>query len=203
MKLNFSGYFNIKTVFLILFASLNPGLAIYAGDNDGLASTIKLEAKVSNNLNHNLLDRYWDPGYGAELLAEFPFYTGVVQAGFSIRDYKGLKNEYPSFTGTFLYICMGGEIKLPLKFELFGGIKAGYFLMTFDDDTLTSYQKFESELMAGANFRLSYPVTDNIYLSVSSDIAVLMTHDRLKFYTISAGAAYKFNSPKWIRDIFN
>jgi hypothetical protein len=203
MKLYFSTFFNLKAAWMLLLPVFYPALSLYAGENGNIVSTIKFEAKLNHSLNKNLIDNFWNPGTGIEVIAEFPFYTGITQAGFSVKKYKGIDNEYPSFTGNYLFICMGGETKLPGGIELFAGLKAGYFLMTFDDDTLTSYQKFESELMAGVNFRLSYPVTENLYLSASSDISVLMTHDKLKFYSISAGIAYKFKSPQWVKDIFN
>ena len=203
MKQYYSSCINKKAACLLLIIAFWPALYLYAGGDESIASTIKLEAKVNHSLNKNLLDKYWNPGKGIEVIAEFPFYTGTTQAGFSIKKYKGIDDEYPSFTGNYLFICVGGEIKLPQKVELFAGLKAGYFLMTFDNDTLTSYQKFESELMSGVNFRLSYPVTENLYLSASSDLSVLMTHEKMKFYSISAGIAYKFNSPQWIKDIFN
>jgi hypothetical protein len=204
MKLKYTRYLCKKWViiFFVLFF-LWPEIYLLAGENEDPFSSIKLEAKVSHNLNHNLIDTYWNSANGTEFLVEVPFYTGNIQAGFLLQKFNGKENVYPSFTGNILFISMVGEINLPLKFELSGGVKAGYFLMSYDSNTLTAYEKFESELTAGVTFRLSYPVTNSIYISIASDLLVLMTHEQMKFYNISAGVAYKFNSPQWIKDLLN
>jgi hypothetical protein len=203
MKFYYPGCISARQMVFLITAALLFIPQLYAQENSAPFSSLKLEAKLVHNLNDNQLDEYWNSANGAEILMEFPFYTGIVQAGFSLRKYEGIGNRHPSFTGNFIFIGMGEDVTLPLKFEFFGGIKAGYFLMTFDSDTLTAYEKFESELMIGADFRISCPVTENLYLSVGTDISVLLTHERIKFYNVSAGAAYKFNSPQWIKDLFN
>lgn len=202
MKSYYPGFICAAQMYAIIAAVLFVTPHINAQENSPLSS-LKLELKLAHNINDNQLDEYWNSTNGAEFLVEFPFYTGIVQAGFLLKKYNGTGDKHPSFTGNFIFFGMGEDIKLPLKFELFGGIKAGYFLMTFDSDSLTSYEKFESELMLGADFRISYPVMENLFLLVETDIAVLMTHERIKFYNVSAGAAYKFNSPNWIKELFN
>lgn len=203
MKSNYPGCFSAVQLFIIITAALLIIPQLYAQDNSAPFSSFKLELKLAHNINDNQLDEYWNSASGAEFLVEFPFYTGIVQAGFLLRKYEGMQEKHPSFTGNFIFLGMGDDINLPLKLELFAGVKAGYFLMTFDSDSLTAYEKFESELMLVADFRLSYPVIQNLFLLVETDIAVLMTHERIKFYNISAGASYRFNSPKWLKDIFN
>ncbi|MFO7447514.1 MAG: hypothetical protein R6W90_14180 [Ignavibacteriaceae bacterium] len=153
--------------------------------------------------NKNLLHRFWENDRGFKFLIESPFYAGNIQTGVIFIPFKGKKQELPDFKQYLVFVGWGKEISLPFKLLLFGGIKFGYFIMNFNADYLSKYQRNESEFSAGVSLSLSYPVLKNLFISVAPDLTVLFTSEKLKFYYVSAGLAYKFNSPDWLRSFFN
>src|SRR5690606_2247207 len=166
-------------------------------------STFKIEMNISTPFNKNYTSNFWEYQRGYKFVFETPFYFGKLQFGMIAMPYTGKEDLYPDFREKYVFAGIGDEIKFPLNFFLYSGIELGHFMMNFDSNELSEYEKNESEFSAGVNFRLSNEVINNLFLSVYSDITVLFTKKKLKYYYLSGGLAYMFDSPKWLKDFFN
>ena len=160
-----------RLIILLFIAVLPLNNSQLFGQNS--FSNFKINAGIVSNFNKNLIHHYWLAEKGLEFFIESPFYYGNIQVGLITIPFKGKDKIYPDFKEYYLYAGYGTDISLPFKLSLYGGVKTGFFIMNYNDDSLSTFQRTESELSAGINFRLSYEIITNLLLSVSSDFTVL------------------------------
>ena len=151
---------------------------------------------------HNGLDTYWNIGNGFGGYFQTQFYIGDISVGLSHTSFKGIKSKYPDFSSNYIYISWIGVIDLPLNSSLGAGVKVGSYLMTFESDTLNSFQKNESELAIGPYAVFTLPLFSQLSLNLSGELITVFTNRSMKFFNLSAGVSYSFSTPDWLRRVF-
>lgn len=193
-KLNFNLPFLISTFLFLYIQNAFP-------QSDGNTfSYAKLNFNVVINKSTDELDRLWNSQKGFEGSLEMPFYYGNIQAGVRYIPYKEKKYFYHDFSTFFYFAGWGKELNLPLQFKWYNGFKVGAYAMAFHDDSLTIYQKDETELAAGINSRMSLELVKNLFLDVAADYTAVFTHKRIELFLISAGVSYSFKTPYWFKE---
>jgi hypothetical protein len=163
-------------------------------------SKINLEINCLKNKSSEFLNRYWESKLGLQGTISFPFYFGKLQAGVNYYSFTGRENKYPAFKGFFINAGFGKNITLPLKLLLSTSVKVGSFLMYFNADTLSAFQRFESELAVGLNTVLKIPITNYFYINIGGEFVTVFLHYKIKFLTAYAGLEYSFSSPAWLKE---
>ena len=151
---------------------------------------------------HNGLETYWniESGFGGYFQTQF--YIGDISVGLAHTPFKGVKNKYPDFSSNYIYLSWIGTIDLPLNSSLGAGVKIGSYLMTFESDTLNSFQENESELAIGPYAIFSLPILNHISVNISGEFITVFTNRSMKFFNLSAGISYSFTTPNWLRRVF-
>ncbi len=189
----------VSNIFLF-FLFLTPESLSQTNQNKVFDSiTIKFNLVVNKSTDE--LNRYWKGGKGLECGVEMPFYFGDIEAGIRYLPYKESEPYYHDFSTLFYYLSWGKDINLPLKFKFFNGIKFGGYQMSFHDDSLSVYQRDETELAAGFFSRLSVEVIKEFQLSIGAEYTRVFTHKRIELFLISSGVAYSFKTPTWLKEL--
>jgi len=156
----------------------------------------------------NKYDKWWTAGIGLAYSVggcdfdEDKDGLGDVSIGVSHISFKGIKKKHPDFSSNYIYLSWVGTIDLPLNSSLSAGLKIGSYLMSFDNDTLNSFQKNESELAVGPYAVFYFPVFNYISLSLSGEFITVFTKRSMKFLYLSAGVSYSFSTPNWLKRVF-
>ncbi len=188
----------LKILFLILFISGS----VLSQSNKNIFNKSLFALSYINSSEHNGLDTYWNIENGFGGYFQTQFYLGDISVGISHTSFKGVKTKYPDFSSNYIYVSWIGEINLPLNSSLGAGIKVGSYLMTFEDDTLSSFQKNESELAVGPYAIFSLPVFSRFSINISGEFITVFTKRSMKFFNLSAGISYSFTTPNWLRRVF-
>jgi len=155
-----------------------------------------------NSSEKNGLEDYWEIQNGFGGYFQTQFYIGEISVGVSLFTFKGLKGKHNNFSSSYIYFSWIGVLKMPLNSSLGAGIKVGTYLMTFSGDTLSIFQKQESELAVSPYAIFSIQVFDPISLNLSGEFITVFTHRPMKFFNISAGVSYAFTTPNWLKRLF-
>lgn len=163
-------------------------------------SFTKINLDIVGNKSTDELSRLWDAQKGFEGSVEMPFYYGNIQVGVRYIPYKENEYFYHDFSTFYYFAGWGKELNLPFHFRWYNGFKVGAYAMAFHDDSLTIYQKDETELAAGLNSRVSVEILKNIFLNAAADYTAVFTHKRIELFLISAGVSYSFKTPIWLKE---
>lgn len=187
-----------KIILVILFIS---GY-IFSQSNSSPFDKSSFAVSYIKTTEHNGLNTYWniESGYGGYFQTQF--YIGDISVGISHTSFKGMKKKYLDFSSNYIYLSWIGVIDLPLNSSLGAGIKIGSYLMTFESDTLNSFQKNESELAIGPYAIFSLPIFSSLSLNLSGEFITVFTKRSLKFFNLSAGISYSFTTPNWLKRVF-
>jgi len=187
-----------KIIFIALFIS--GSILSQSMNNTFDKSTFALS--YIKTTEYNGLDTYWNIENGFGGYFQTPFYIGDVSVGISHTSFKGLKSKYPDFSSNYIYLSWIGVVDLPLNSSLGAGIKIGSYLMTFESDTLNSFQENESELAIGPYAIFTMPLFSQFSLNLSGEFITVFTNRSMKFINLSAGISYSFATPNWLRRVF-
>jgi hypothetical protein len=98
---------------------------------------------------------------------------------------------------------LGKEIDIPLNCSFYSGIKVGGYSMSFHDNSLTIYQKDETEFAAGISSYLAVKLSHNFKLNVGADYTKVYTRKRIELFVLSAGVSYSLKTPEWLKEILH
>ncbi len=188
----------LKTIFAVLFVSVS----ILSQSKSNVFDKSSFTLSYIKTTEHNGLNTYWNIENGFGGYFQTQFYLGDISVGVSHTTFKGNKKKYPNFSSNYIYLSWIGVIDLPLNSSLGAGIKIGSYLMTFESDTLNSFQKSESELAIGPYAIFDLPVFSNLSLNLSGEFITVFTKRSMKFFNISAGVSYSFTTPNWLKRVF-
>ena len=163
-------------------------------------SYIKISGSVINNQSTDALNKFWNKEKGYEGIVETPFYYGNILAGLRILSFSGKKPSYQNFSSNYYFVGWGKDFNIVNRVTLFAGFRVGGFAMSFADDSLTAYQKDETELAAGINTKLNFQILSNIFFNVSAEYSAVFTHKRIELFLLAAGISYKFETPSWMKE---
>lgn len=188
----------LKILLIILFISVS----IFSQSHSTTFDKSSFAISYIKTTEHNGLDTYWNIKNGFGGYFQTQFYIGDISVGVAYTSFKGVKNKYPDFSSNYIYLSWIGVIDLPLNSSIGVGIKIGSYLMTFESDTLSSFQKNESELAVGPYAIFSLPVFNHLSLNLSGEFITVFTKRPMRFFNISAGISYSFTTPGWLRRVF-
>lgn len=199
-------FFRIKfSLFLIVVLFpflLSTNALVFAQESEIPFSKLNIGLNIGRGKNTSFIENYWEIKNTLGLSAEMPFYYGSISGGVLILPYSSKTNEKPDFRSLFIYLGLGKSIKLPFNTSFYAGLKLGNYSMTFDDDTINVNLKTESEFAAAFVSRFSATLLPNTNLNIGGDIIKVFTKNNMSVFHLSAGISYSFDSPAWIREIF-
>ncbi len=144
---------------------------------------------------------FWDPGAGAAVRVETPFYLGRVFADVAVAPQPARAGrDVPDYLGQYVSAGWGAAVPLPFGARLTPSLRAGLYRMTFDDESLTSAVANESELAAGADLRLSVPVGGGWRLSASATVVRVLTREPIALRLVGVGVSRTLATPGWLRE---
>ena len=190
-------------VILIFFISCIASTAMPQSAGINTFNSISIRINAVSNRSTDDLNRYWTGDKGFEGAVQTPFYFGDIQVGIRYIPYKEKEPYYHDFSTFFYFLGWGEELKLPLNCSFYTGIKFGGFGMAFHDDSLTIYQKDETEFAAGINSYFAFMVFKNFQLVFGADYTKVYTHKKIELFLLSGGLSYAFQTPRWLKDILN
>ncbi len=159
--------------------------------------TVRLQAVA--NVNRNILHRFWDPSPGLEVNVQTPFNFGQLEAGLHYAGFDGRTPDQPDFRAFFPYLGWGYDAALSNRFSWYNGLRVGSFLMTFD---IGGNDRTEQELGLGLVSRLSYRLGGAWTADLSGRYRVVFTHERLHLVFLAAGVGRAFDTPNWLKALF-
>ncbi|MDX1546263.1 MAG: hypothetical protein R3247_04710 [Rhodothermales bacterium] len=159
-----------------------------------------VEVRVSGtqNVHRSFVHEFWEHGSGGELAAATPFYLGQAEAGIALHRYRAAAPPVPDFDATLLFAGWGVGVEAGSRLRLDGGLRVGNYRMRFEEAAFTGSRN-ESELALGAVARLSVRPAGPLRVHVSGSYTKVHTFNRLKLWYLSAGLAYRFSSPGWLK----
>ncbi len=180
----------------LLGALPNTGSAQQSG---AAFDTLAVQLRAVANVNRNSFHRFWDPGAGLELNLQTSFNFGAVEAGLHYATFDAKTPDQPDFKAFFPYLGWGYDAALSSRFSWYNGLRAGSFLMSFD---VGGNNSTEQELGVGVVSRLSYRVGGAWSLDVSGRYRIVFTRERLRLVFLAAGLGRAFDTPDWLKALF-
>ncbi|MEE9465743.1 MAG: hypothetical protein V3W14_09265 [Candidatus Neomarinimicrobiota bacterium] len=144
------------------------------------------------------LKGYWIPEKGIETLVITPFYWGEIHAGGQVRSFTGTDSKYPDFTSIYPFLGWGLTAAFPYKFNGSLGVRIGINQMIFD--TLSGYQRGESEVVATLSATVSLPISSRWTARVSVCRETTFTFKRIHLMQYTAGLGYTLHTPSWLME---
>lgn len=190
---------NKRKIILVVFLFAE---SIFSQTNSGSFDKSAFAITYNKTSEHNGLETFWQIDNGFTGYFQTQFYIGDISLGLTHTSFNGNRKKYPDFSSKYLFLSWTGNLDLPLNSTLALGVKVGTFLMTFEGDTLNSFQKNESELAIGPYAILSFPLLSHFSLNLSSEFITVFTKRSMKFLNISAGVSYTFKTPDWLKRAF-
>ncbi len=178
--------------------SAAPGAAS-AQQPSAAFDTLTVQLRAVANVNRNTFHRFWDPGPGLELNIQTPFNFGKLEAGLHYAGFDGKTPVQPDFRALFPYLGWGYDAALSDRFSWYNGLRAGSFLMAFD---IGGDDRTEQELGLGLVSRLSYRLGGTWSLDLSGRYRFVFTRERLRFVFLAAGLGRAFDTPGWLKALF-
>jgi hypothetical protein len=173
-----------------------------SAQNEEPYSKISIEMNYLQNKPSKFLDKYWKSDYGLQGFLSTPFYYGKILAGINYYSFTSRDEKYPGFKGFFINAGWGNEIKLPLNLIFCSSVKAGSLLMYFKVDSLSAFERFESEFAVSLNTTLKYKLNSCLRINLGGEFTTVFLHNKMKLLTAFAGLEFSFASPTWIKEFF-
>ncbi len=143
---------------------------------------------------------FWEPGPGAEVWAETPFYLGQVRLGGSVTGYGAVGDEtVPEFVAFYTFAEWGVGTALPGGVRVAPGVRVGLLNMRFDTDDPAAVRS-EAELTAGFDLRASVAVAAGWRLTASGSAVRVFTAERIDLRLVQVGVSRTFRTPGWLRE---
>ena len=146
---------------------------------------------------------FWDPGPGAEVWAELPFYVGRIRFGEAVawhRAWSEVGEAVPDFVSFYTYAGWGVGVTLPGGLRVTPGLRVGLLNMRFDTDGPAAVRS-EAELTAGLDVRASVPVAAGWQLTASGTAVRVFTAERIDLRLVQVGISRTFRTPDWLREV--
>lgn len=187
----------IVFIFLLLLSGKNT-----AQKEEQPFSRFTISFDLSKPEGYKNLSGLWKSNTGFSAYIRTPIYFGDAEFGVQHLPLNGVKDKYPEMKTYFFSIGWAGKLSLPLNIDFLAGIKAGSVLMTFKVDTASTFQKNESELGVCASAKINWEIFKGIGIEGGIDFITIYTHRKMKYYVVSGGISYAFDSPLWLREFF-
>lgn len=160
-------------------------------------SSIQLAIQIVNSGNDQTLQRYWTPEKGIEAVIITPFYWGEIHAGGQARSFSGTDTRYPDYKSISPFLGWGLSTALPYKINGYLGIRVGFNQMIFD--TLSGFQRGESEVSATINATVTMPISSRWTARLTVGRETTFTFKRIRLMQYTAGLGYTFSTPAWLK----
>ena len=145
------------------------------------------------------LNGYWDPERGFEAMISTPFYWGEIYVGGQIKSYSGTDPSYPNFESLYPFLGWGVSFPLPFQVRLHPRFNIGINRMEFD--TLTGYQRTESEVGLTLLIEFSRRFTPSLTLRSSIRRETIFTYERIHLLQYTVGLGYTIQTPRVIKKL--
>ena len=200
--LKVSHHLTVKTFLpLILILIVFPeGQLLLAAEDPKPFSIFAIRISGAVNSNQNTFHEYWEPGFGAELLLEMPFYLGDIQAGIHIYPYSGRSSYQPDFLSLYIFVGWGLGLRLSPGIQWYNGLQLGSYQMAFDDSDIDESQALESELGVGLNTRFDVNLMNSWSFQAGAVYLHVYTKKPLELIMLTAGVSYTFDTPEWLKE---
>lgn len=192
---------SLKYILLFILIGL-PANKLFAQSAGQPFSKIIISGNLCFPKGFENLTEYWKSNSGVSGSIQTPIYFGDFNFGFQYIPLKGNRNKYPDTKLFFVSVGWLGKLNLPLRFSLAAGIKAGSVVMTFADDTISTFQRNESELGVAASAKANWELFSGFGIETGVDFITIFTKRKVKYYVISGGLTYSFDSPGWLKEFF-
>ena len=189
-------------IWMALFVPLQNGF-VFAEEKrpfDSLAIGLQYTANINRNLFHD----FYELGKGVEGFVEMPFYHGDIQFAIQVLSYSAReKGKIQDFKGVFTHLKWGKGYTLSYGVRWFSGIGVGLYAFLPGDLTLSDPYKVahftETELSAGLNSHLRYPISQNWMMRFEVSYNRIFTYKPIDLAYFSTGIGYTFATPKWLK----
>ncbi len=182
------------TGLLLIFLFSSP----QAKNSSAPFETLKISLNMAMNANKNIFHEYWDQSPAVDLMVEFPFYTGLIQAGFQVAHNSSVKSGVADYTSIFLYLGWGWEFVLPYRLKWYNGVQVGNYQIIYEQEEYIGHN-LESELGAGIYSCIAIPVRSNWFTNISARCQKIYTHHRIHHTFVGIGIGYNSDTPRWLK----
>lgn len=165
-------------------------------------SRISFNGSYLNNMYSEDLGNFWNAGHGGSFNFATNFYAGEISIGINYLPFSSLENNRPDFKSYYFFLGWSQKIRLISSINVGVGAKLGSFNMIFEDNTLSEFEKNESEFAIGAFTTMELGITDHISIFAGTEITNVFTNKQLKFWNAYSGLTYTINTPSWLKNIF-
>lgn len=147
------------------------------------------------------LDEYWTSDHGVDGFIQTPFYAGDIKISLTYIPFTGNDAYHPDFNSYYINLGWKENLYFSNNMSINVGAKIGSFMMSFQDDTLSTFRNQESEIGLAAEAGFKFGVSSEIDIQINANFLSVFTSRRIKLFNIFAGVSYAFTSPKWMRKI--
>jgi hypothetical protein len=190
-------YFRLCWVCSLALA-LVPGLA--AAQSSAPYSTVDITASALHSPPRAPLANYYTGGSGYALDLALPLPVGVATLTGASVPYHGMLDAYRNFTAT--EALLGWELALPLngRVSARAGVRAGEFMMAFDDTIITPGLRDEKELMLGVTGEAAVRIAGRWSVAGHASWDHVYLHVPTHFLSLQAGLRYTASLPDWVQE---
>jgi hypothetical protein len=148
------------------------------------------------------LGPYYDAATGARFEVETPLEFGDLTLELSRVPFHAIN---PAAQRSFQATTIAADWRVPLvaTTRVHGalGVRAGTFVMSFDDSLIDPGLRREEELLLGVSAKMNVGVYRRFGLTVAGTYDHVWLHVPLHLTTFSVGVDYAVSTPHWLREL--
>jgi len=164
-------------------------------------SLVDITASADRSAPRGAFGGYYTGGSGYALDLAMPLPVGVVTLTAAHVPYHGMLEAYRDFTAT--EALFGWGLALPKRGRLSAraGVRAGEFMMAFDDTVITPGLRNEKELMLGATAEAALRIAGPWSIAAQASWDHVHLHVPTHLLSLQGGLRYTLGLPDWIQEI--
>lgn len=147
------------------------------------------------------LSEFYTGGSGEGIELSMPLDAGTATLFASRVPYSGKSATYRNFTATEALIGWSLQAPLHSRFSAGAGVRAGEFMMAFDDTVIAPGLRDEKELLLGFTADAALRIAGPISLTARGSYDHVYLHVPTHFLSGQAGIRYTLTLPEWLRGV--
>lgn len=174
--------------------------AIAAAQSPAAYSIVDITASALHSPPRVPFANYYSGGSGYALDLALPLPVGVATLTGASVPYRGMLDSYRNFNATEALLGWGLALPLHGRLSARAGLRAGEFMMAFDDTVIAPGLRDEKEMMLGVTGEAALRVAGRWSLAAQASWDHVYLHVPTHFLSLQAGLRYTASLPEWVQE---
>lgn len=173
---------------------------IAAAQSPAPYSAVDVTASALRSPPRGPLAIYYTGGSGYALDLALPLPVGTATLTGASIPFHGMLDSYRDFTATEALLGWGLALPLHGRVTARAGLRAGEFMMAFDDTIITPGLRDEKELMLGVTGEAAVRIAGPWSIAAQASWDHVHLHVPTHFLSLQAGLRYTAGLPGWVQE---